>query len=938
MLGMDRRVCGRHGLREKGTAVTEPPVTFAGLLRKLRADAWLTQEELAKSSGVPPRTISDLERGVAVSPHRDTVRRLAGALKLTGQVRAEFEAVARGRPVSAAAEAEIGATRTLPRDIASFTGRQPELQELMDAAFGAVEPGGVVAIHAIGGMAGVGKTALAVHAAHRLAPRFPAGQIFLPLHGHTPGHRPVTPGEALASLLLTIGIPAAKIPADEQARTALWRDWLAERQLLLVLDDAASSEQVRPLLPGSGGSLVLITSRRHLSALDDARTISLDTLPAGEAAGLLARLAGRPELTAEDAMAAELARLCGYLPLAIGMVARQLHHHPAWSPPGRASELAAARDRLELMATENLSVAAAFDLSYADLTDDQQRLFRRLGLHPGGEFDAYAADALEGAGLAAARRGLEALYDHYLLVEPAQGRYRMHDLIREHARSLGRRLDTGEDRERDTDALLDYYQHAAAVTEAMLTRHVRPRPSAAGHAASRAAVPDLPDRAAALRWARTEHANVLACLDLVTGTGQDARVVALTAGTAAVLRQDGPWADAITRHATAVASARRIGDRLGVANALDDLGIVRRLTGDYAGAALAQDEALAIYRALGSEQGQANSLSHLGTVWTLADDYQRAAGALEEALVLYRGLGDREGQAETLNHLGVVRRLTHDQPGAATVLEEALDIYRALGDKRGQATSLTYLGTIRRRTGDYPGAARVQQQALDIHRELANNQGQANALCYLGTIHREIGDYERAAREQEEALAIYREIGSRLGQANTMSELGAVRRMVGDYPGAAQVQEQALDIYTELGDLGGRAMSLCELGALRRQTGDFQRAQELLEQALAIFEELDDVAEGLNELGELYRVRGDLDRARACFQRALDKARDVASLLDEARALAGLGHCAMAGGDSARARQGEALLRQALEIFQRIGTAEAYDLLAELDAFAGPLP
>jgi tetratricopeptide (TPR) repeat protein/transcriptional regulator with XRE-family HTH domain len=922
--------------------VAEPPVTFAGLLRKRRADAWLTQEELAKASGVPPRTISDLERGVAVSPHRDTVRRLADALRLTAQVRAEFEAVARGRSVSAAVEAEVGATRTLPRDIASFTGRQPELRELLDAAAGAKEPGGVVAIHAIGGMAGVGKTALAVHAAHRLAPRFPAGQIFLPLHGHTPGHRPVEPGEALASLLLTIGIPAAKIPADEQARTALWRDWVAERQLLLVLDDAASSEQVRPLLPGNGGSLVLITSRRHLSALDDARTISLDTLPAGEAAALLARLAGRPELAAADAMAAELARLCGCLPLAIGMVARQLHHHPAWSPRGRAAELTAARDRLELMATENLSVAAAFDLSYADLTDDQQRLFRRLGLHPGGEFDAYAADALDGAGLAAARRGLEALYDQYLLIEPAQGRYRMHDLIREHARSLGRRLDTDGDRERATDSLLDYYQHTAAVTEAMLTRHVRPRPSAAGYAAAPPAmVPDLPDRAAALRWARTEHANVLACLDHVTGAGQHARVVALTAGTAAVLRQDGPWADAITRHAIAVESARRIGDRLGVANALDDLGIVRRLTGDYAGAALAQDEALVIYRALGSEQGQANSLGHLGTVWTLADDYQRAAGALEDALVLYRGLGDREGQADTLNHLGVVRRLTHDQRGAAKVLEEALDIYRALGDKRGQATTLTYLGTIRRRTGDYPGAAQVQQQALDIHRELGNKQGQANALCYLGTIHREIGAYERAAREQEEALASYREIGSRLGQANTMSELGAVRRLVGDYPGAAQVQEQALDIYTELGDLGGQAMSLCELGALHRQTGDFQRAQELLEQALSIFEELDDVAEGLNELGELYRVRGDLDRARACFRRALDKARDVASLLDEARALAGLGHCAMDAGDAADAEQAgraghaTALLRQALEIFQRIGTAEAQDLLAELDALAG---
>ena len=193
------------------------------------------------------------------------------------------------------------------------------------------------------------------------------------------------------------------------------------QQLLLVLDDAASSEQVRPLLPGAGGSLVLVTSRRHLSALEDATAISLDTLPPGEAAALLVRLAGRAGLSPDDPAVAEITRLCGYLPLAIGMVARQLHHHPAWTAAGRAAELAAARDRLELMATENLSVAAAFDLSYADLTEDQQRLFRRLGLHPGADVDAYAAAALDGTDLAAARRGLEALYDQYLLTEPAAG-------------------------------------------------------------------------------------------------------------------------------------------------------------------------------------------------------------------------------------------------------------------------------------------------------------------------------------------------------------------------------------------------------------------------------------------------------------------------------------------------------------------------------------
>jgi transcriptional regulator with XRE-family HTH domain len=258
--------------------VAEPPVTFAGLLRTLRVAAQLTQEELAEASGVRPRTVSDLERGVATTPQRETIRRLADALDLTGPARKEFEAIARGRAVPAVPAGATGAaaaTRTLPRDVASFTGRHQELRELAGIAAGAADAGGIVSIHAIGGMAGIGKTAFAVHAAHRLADQFPGGQIFLSLHGHTPGHAPVAPADALASLLGTVGVPAAQIPAGLEARMALWRDRLAEQQLLLILDDAASSEQVLPLLPGGGGSLVLVTSRRHLSALDDATALEL---------------------------------------------------------------------------------------------------------------------------------------------------------------------------------------------------------------------------------------------------------------------------------------------------------------------------------------------------------------------------------------------------------------------------------------------------------------------------------------------------------------------------------------------------------------------------------------------------------------------------------------------------------------------------------------
>ncbi len=600
----------------------QDPMTFGGLLRRLRTDAGLTQEELAEATGLSVRAVSDLERGVNRTARKDTARLLADALGLTGLARAEFEAVAQGRPVPAGAGTGgvAAATRTLPRDIASFTGRQRELEQLVDAAAGA---GGVVGIHAIGGMAGVGKTAFAVHAAHRLADRFPGGQIFLPLHGHTPGQAPVDPADALASLLLTAGVPAGQIPPGLEARMALWRDRLAERQLLLVLDDAASSDQVRPLLPGGGGSLVLVTSRRHLSALEDATAVSLDTLPPGEAAALLVGLAGRAGLRPDDPAVGEITRLCGYLPLAIGMVARQLHHHPAWSAAGRAAELASARDRLELMATENLSVAAAFNLSYADLSEDQQRLFRRLGLHPGADIDAYAAAALDGTGLSAARRGLEALYDQYLLTEPAADRYRLHDLIREHARALAGRLDPDGDQDGATARLLDYYQHTAARADALIARQTRPAPASAGGAVP-AAVPALASQEQALAWAQAERASLLACLDHATATGQHARVTALTAGLAGLLRSDGPYAEAITRHTAAIQAARYLGDRLGQANALCDLVDVRLLTGDYPAAAQALEQAMGIYRDLGDRRGQANALRYLGAMRLSTGDYPAA--------------------------------------------------------------------------------------------------------------------------------------------------------------------------------------------------------------------------------------------------------------------------------------------------------------------------
>src|ERR1700733_1092687 len=505
----------------------QPALSFAGLLRQLRAEARLTQEELAEAAGLSPRSVSDLERGINRTARKDTAVMLADALSLNGQVRVLFIAAARGRaPAAEVLAARLDSatdgsaavvTRSLPRDIGSFTGREPELAQLLGTLANVTADGKPPGICLIDGMAGIGKTTLAVHAAHRLTGSFPDGQFFLSLHAHTPGRRRGGPADALASLLLTAGLTAGQIPPGLEARAGRWRDHVAGKKILLLLDDATGHEQVRPLLPGTAGSLVLVTSRRRLTALEDAAQISLDTLSPGEAATLLARLAARPGTLAGDATVAELTELCGYLPLAIGMLASRLRPPPARTAAGLAADLTAARDRLALMRAENLSVAAAFDLSSTDLTPGQQRLFRRLGLVPGPSFDAYAAAALDRTSLDTARRPLDELYDQHLITEPAAGRYQLHDLLREHARALATTDDpAGSDAA--TGRLLDYYLHTALIAG----RHIATRPAAYDRPPPErlpADAPDLSTLEQAAAWLETERANLHSAVDYAARSG-----------------------------------------------------------------------------------------------------------------------------------------------------------------------------------------------------------------------------------------------------------------------------------------------------------------------------------------------------------------------------------------------------------------------------------
>jgi tetratricopeptide (TPR) repeat protein len=609
----------------------------------------------------------------------------------------------------------------------------------------------------------------------------------------------VDPADALASLLLAAGVGARQIPVGLEARASRWRDYLAGKKVLLVLDDAAGHEQVRPLLPGTAGSLVLVTSRRRLAALEDAAVISLDTLAPGEAAALLARLAGRPGLEAGDGGVGEITRLCGYLPLAIGMLASQLHQHPAWTTAGLAAQLATARDRLELMYTENLSVAAAFDLSYQDLAAHQQRLFRRLGLHPGPDIDAYAAAALDGTTQDAARRGLQGLYNQHLLTEPAPGRYRLHDLLREHAQALAATDDPAAGRAA-IGRLLDYYLHTAqAASNHIATRTIAASSSPPYQPPASAPSVSTPQQAEA--WLEDERVNLHAAVAYAAAHGRPQHAIATSAAMARFLGSRGHWDQSAALHQTAVTAARQIGDRSGEARALNYLCIMQDLNGDYRAAAASATRALARYRELGDRSGQGNALNNLGLTQRRTGDYRAAAASHRQALALFRDLGHQRGQGDALSYLGIVQRVTGDYPAAAASQQQALRLFRDLADREGQANALNELGLVQQLTGDYPAAVANHQQALELFRESSAYLGEAEALNSLGELLSRSAASQQAREHHAHALGIARDLGAPQEEARALEGIGRCDIQDGNPGEGAAKRRQALTIYQRIGAL-----------------------------------------------------------------------------------------------------------------------------------------
>jgi tetratricopeptide (TPR) repeat protein/transcriptional regulator with XRE-family HTH domain len=886
------------------------------LLRRYRLARGLTQEELADASGLTRRTVANIERG-RTRPYPRSVRALADALGLSQPEREELNRpgptllpapvpYVTGPPADLAALTHVldqrngsapqfdrgqgpaqDRLRQLPAPPAHFTGRAGELAALSDLLDQSrLQLPGTVLISAIDGMPGVGKTALALHVAHLVADRFPDRQLFADLHGYTPGRPSADPAHVLAGLLTADGVDIRYLPADLEGRAAMWRDRTAGRRLLLVLDNVASSSQVEPLLPGSASCLVLITSRQFLGDLPSGTAeLQLDVLSRADATAMFMDLA--PRAGGAPAQVAELAALCGYLPLAIALLATLFTRHQSWTMSDLITET---RTRLLTVTAESRTVAAAFELSYQALDHGQRRFFRRLGLHPGTDVDPYAAAALTGLPLELATSYLDVLHGFRLLEEPAARRFRMHDLIRQYARGLAGAEDAGL-REQAVGQLFEYYQCAARAAGTHVARHALPVVARSGHPVS---MPDLSGWGAARAWMTAERPNLVACIEDAAVRRDRARQVGLTAATAAHLRIDGPWPQGISLHAAAAAAAGQSGDRLGQAGALVSLGDLRRLAGDYPGAAGALEQARGIYADIGNPLGEAGALLVLGEVRRSTGDFVAAAGLLEQARSIYADIGNPLGEAGALLVLGTVRQVTGGYSAAVDALERSRQISRRAGHRLGEAEALRNLGAVRNLTGDHASARRALEQALDISAALGDRFGEANALACLGLVRQGTGEVAGAISVLERALAAFRDIGSRLGEANALCWLGDVLRETGNLPEATRVLEQALVVYREIGSRHGTASALHNLGSVHQAAGDVPAAEDLLAQARDIYHDVGDAlgeAQTLNQSGTLQLECGQPLSARAHYRRALAISRSIDNQLEADRAQEGIRKC-----------------------------------------------
>jgi DNA-binding SARP family transcriptional activator/tetratricopeptide (TPR) repeat protein len=648
----------------------------------------------------------------------------------------------------------------LPSDLAHFTGRLDHLRTL-DELLANRDSCTAVVISALAGAGGVGKTALAVHWAHQVRDRFPDGQLYVNLRGFDPGAPAMTAAEALRGFLDALGVPPGRVPSDLHAQAGLYRSLLADRRVLVVLDNARDAEQVRALLPGTPGCAVLITSRHQLASLvatDGAHPLPLDLLTAGESRELLARRLGAARITAEPYAVEDIITSCARLPIALAIVSARAATHPGLTLAALAGELRQARGGLGAFTGDDAAtdLRAVFGLSYRDLHPAAARLFRLLGLHPGPDIAIPAAASLAGVTAGQVRPLLAELTGAHLIIEHPPGRYSFHDLLRAYATELAHGHDPDPDRAAARHQILDHYLHAAHRAALLLDPHL-PSPTLAE--AHPSVTPEaVTDQAQALAWFAAERPVLLAAIGQAAGSGLHTHAWQLAWTLIGFLARRGHWRDLTDTQHTALSAARSAADPYAQAQA---------------------------------HRGIANAYTWLAR-HDEADDHFR------QALDLFSGIGDRTGQADIHHGLAWSCNQQDRHSAALDHAQQALHHYRAAGDEAGQARALNAIGWHHSQLGDHQQALVHCQQALTFYVHSGDGIGQGRAWDSLGYAHHHLGEYQQAIACYHHALDLIRAQAHRHAESVTLINLGDTQLATGEPGQARAVWECALSILDDL--------------------------------------------------------------------------------------------------------------------------------------------
>jgi tetratricopeptide (TPR) repeat protein/transcriptional regulator with XRE-family HTH domain len=805
-------------------------------LFQARRTAGLTQEELAAKTGMSARAISDLERGRTLRPRRSSLQLLARALELSDSAYSQLlglcrELAPRSAPADLArmpsdaepgggadqrarrTDSQPGATTTageslpgglysitpvqvpgdvgrvtapvpaqLPADIPDFTGRADEvgeLRELLADGAGDSSPGAVPVVLVVGS-GGLGKTTLAVHAAHMLASEFPDGQLYANLLGAT---QPADPAEVLSRFLRDLGADPARIPLDMDERAALYRTSVADRRLLIVLDDAKDGAQVGPLLPGSGSCGVVVTARSHMPDLAGATIIELGVLSHEQAHALFTQAARRERALAEPGATEDVLAACAGLPLAIRIAGARLAARGGWTVRAMADRLADERKRLDELRAGNLAVRASFEVSFASLPGpatpggvEPGKSFRMLGLWTGPSFSLSAAAALLGEPEDAVTDALEVLVDAHLLESPEPDRYRFHDLLRVYAADRARTQETEQDRTAAITRLLTWYLHATATAAAIISPgHARvPLGQLPAHVEPRGFT-SLDD---ALAWCETERSALVAATRLAVSSGLREFAWKLPAAAMSFYYRRWHLTDWVTTHEIGLASARSIGDRRGEAWILNRLGVAYGVK-HMEETVDCLEQSFAIFDEIGDGLGAARAANNLANAYFELGRFEEAKHTAERGLDLAGRVGNRFGQGHALNILGCAYRELGKPSGAVGYLQQALAIFRELGARHEEADSLSELGETYLILGQVSDGIACLDASLLIDQDTRNRRFEAVTLQRLSRGRRLAGDVRLAVDLLREALRVAEDAGDQMRAAHIRADLEQLSRTEG---------------------------------------------------------------------------------------------------------------------------------------------------------------